>query len=191
MMPPPANVIDFPAPRRRRGTWRGMKLAENITHFVRTLRRAGMDVGPAAVLDCVEASREIDLGNRDEFYHALASCLVKRPEDRLLFDQAFHIFWRNPRLMEKMRDLLLPTLARDGEAEETPPTARRVDEALRAEAPPPITDIEDSERVEIDKAEAGHFAGDGTACWVSFSRQRQRHVPRPPRGGRARCARRR
>ena len=150
MMPPPANVIDFPAPRPRRGTWRGMKLAENITHFVRTLRRAGMDVGPAAVLDCVEASREIDLGNRDEFYHALASCLVKRPEDRLLFDQAFHIFWRNPRLMEKMRDLLLPTLARDGEAEETPPTARRVDEALRAEAPPPITDIEDSERVEID-----------------------------------------
>lgn len=150
---PPANVIDFPAPRPRRGTprvtWRGMKLAENITHFVRTLRRAGMAVGPDAVLDCVGASREIDIGNRDEFYHALASCLVKRPEDRLLFDQAFHIFWRNPRLMEKMRDLLLPTLARESEGEEPPPAARRVDEALRAE-PPPVSGIEDSERVEID-----------------------------------------
>ena len=162
MTPPQATVIDFPAPQPRRGTWRGMKLAENITHFVRTLRRAGMNVGPAAVLDCVEVSREIDLGNRAEFYHALASCLVKRPEDRLLFDQAFHIFWRNPRLMEKMRDLLLPTLARDGEPEETPPTARRVDEALRAE-PPPATDIEESERVEIDMSMTSsvdeHFRG--------------------------------
>ena len=161
MMPPPANVIDFPVPRRRR-TWRGMKLAENITLFVRTLRRAGMAVGPAAVLDCVEVSREIDLGKCDEFYHALACCLVKRPEDRLLFDQAFHIFWRNPRLMEKMRDLLLPTLAREGEAEQAPPTARRVEEALRADAPPP-SEIEDSERVEIDMSMTSsadeHFRG--------------------------------
>ncbi|MGB1177268.1 MAG: hypothetical protein ACPG48_07360, partial [Candidatus Puniceispirillaceae bacterium] len=115
MTAPNANVIDFPVPRRRHGSWRGMKLAENITHFVRTLRRAGMAVGPATVLDCVEASREINIGNRDEFYHALASCVVKRPEDRLLFDQAFHIFWRNPRLMEKMRDLLLPSLTRETE----------------------------------------------------------------------------
>ncbi|MEL0303521.1 MAG: VWA domain-containing protein [Rhodobiaceae bacterium] len=150
MTTPNATIIDFPAPRRRREAWRGMKLAENIAHFVRTLRRAGMAVGPAAVLDCVEASREIDLGNRDEFYHALASCLVKRPEDRLLFDQAFHIFWRNPRLLEKMRDLLLPTLAREGESEEASPTARRVEEALRPDAPPPESAIEDSERVEID-----------------------------------------
>jgi uncharacterized protein with von Willebrand factor type A (vWA) domain len=158
MTTPHSTIIDFPAARPRRGTlrgfwrgtWRGMMLAENITHFVRTLRRAGMAVGPAAVLDCVEASREIDLGNRDEFYHALASCLVKRPEDRMLFDQAFHIFWRNPRLLEKMRDLLLPTLAREGEGEEVPATARRVDEALRPEAPLPCSETEESERVEID-----------------------------------------
>ena len=150
MTAPNANVIDFPVPRRRHGSWRGMKLAENITHFVRTLRRAGMAVGPATVLDCVEASREINIGNRDEFYHALASCVVKRPEDRLLFDQAFHIFWRNPRLMEKVRDLLLPTLAREGEIDEAPPTSRRVDEALRPDAPPPPTDIDETERVEID-----------------------------------------
>ena len=163
MTTPNATIIDFPAPRRHRESWRGMKLAENITHFVRTLRRAGMAAGPAAVLDCVEASREIDLGNRDEFYHALASCLVKRPEDRLLFDRAFHIFWRNPRLMEKMRDLLLPTLAREGESEEAPATARRIEEALRPDAPPPESGIEDSERVEIDMSMTSsadeHFRG--------------------------------
>ncbi len=149
-----ATILEFPAPwlnqRSNPKAWRGMKLAENITHFVRTLRRAGMDVGPAAVLDCVESSREIDLGNRVEFYHALASCVVKRPEDRLLFDQAFHIFWCNPRLMEKMRDLLLPTLAREGEPEEPLPTARRVDEALRPDTPPAVPDMEENERVEID-----------------------------------------
>ena len=150
MTHPNATILDFPAPRPRRRNWRGEKLAENITHFVRSLRRAGMSVGPAAVLDCVAASREIDIGNRAEFYHALASCLVKRPEDRALFAQAFHIFWRNPRLMEKMRDLLLPTLARDGETAPPAPAARRVDEALRPDTPPPAGEAAESERVEID-----------------------------------------
>ena len=149
-----ATILEFPATRLNQRSnpkaWRGMKLAENITLFVRTLRRAGLDVGPAAVLDCVESCRQIDLGNRGEFYHALASCVVKRPEDRLLFDQAFHIFWRNPRLMEKMRDLLLPTLAREGEAEEPPPTSRRVDEALRPDTPSAAPEMEENERVEID-----------------------------------------
>ncbi|MEX0503277.1 VWA domain-containing protein [Alphaproteobacteria bacterium LSUCC0719] len=149
-----ATILEFPATRLNQRSnpkaWRGMKLAENITLFVRTLRRAGLDVGPAAVLDCVESCRQIDLGNRGEFYHTLASCVVKRPEDRLLFDQAFHIFWRNPRLMEKMRDLLLPTLAREGEAEEPPPTSRRVDEALRPDTPSAAQEMEENERVEID-----------------------------------------
>ena len=130
-----SNVVSFPLPRARRPV-RGRKLAANITLFVRTLRRAGVPVGPATVLDCVEAARLIDIGDRDQFYHALSSCILKRPEDRLLFDQAFHIFWRNPRLMEKMRDLLLPTLAREPEdGDEQPQTTRRVDEALRPDRP--------------------------------------------------------
>ncbi|MEC8642374.1 MAG: VWA domain-containing protein [Pseudomonadota bacterium] len=145
-----SNVIDFPAARPPSHSRRGRKLVENITHFVRALRRAGMMVGPDALLDCVAASHEIDIGNREEFYHALASCLVKRPEDRLLFDRAFHVFWRNPRLMEKMRDLLLPTLAREGEIDEPAAATRRIEEALRPDAPPPASETGDSERVEID-----------------------------------------
>ena len=118
-------VKPLPQPKR------GEKLDQNIAHFVRVLRRAGLCVGPAATLDCVEASKAIDIGNRVEFYHALASCLVKNPEDRYLFDQAFHIFWRNPRLMEKMRDLLLPSLTRETDTDEDEePTSRRVDEAF-------------------------------------------------------------
>ena len=145
-----SNVVSFPAPRDRRPV-RGRKLADNITLFVRTMRRAGVPVGPATVIDCVEAVGLIDIGRRDQFYHALASCIVKRPEDRLLFDQAFHIFWRNPRLMEKMRDLLLPTLAREPqEGDETSQTARRVDEALGPDAPATPPQGEDSDTIEID-----------------------------------------
>jgi len=129
---------------------RGGKLDQNIAHFVRVMRRAGLRAGPAATLDCVEACRAIDIGNRVEFYHALASCLVRNPEDRLIFDQAFHIFWRNPRLMEKMRDLLLPSLTRDsGADEDEPPTSRRLDEALGAGRQPEPETAED-EAIEID-----------------------------------------
>ena len=56
--------------------YRGEKLADNVAHFVRLLRRAGMTVGPATVIDCVAATTTIDLGRRTEFYHALASCVV-------------------------------------------------------------------------------------------------------------------
>ena len=139
-----------PAGKRSPGGHRGEKLDENVAHFVRALRRAGLRLGPAATLDCVEACRTVDIGNRVEFYHALSSCLVKQPEDRLVFDQAFHIFWRNPRLMEKMRDLLLPSLARETERDaDDEPTSRRVDEALGSDkAPEP--EPADDESIEID-----------------------------------------
>ena len=59
-----------PAPRPTRGE----KMDQNIAHFVRVLRRAGLRIGPAATLECIEASQTVDIGNRVEFYHALASC---------------------------------------------------------------------------------------------------------------------
>lgn len=135
-----------PAPRPKRGE----RMDQNIAHFVRVLRRAGLRIGPAATLDCIEASRTIDIGNRVEFYHALASCCMKNPEDRLVFDQAFQMFWRNPRLMEKMRDLLLPSLTRevDGDGEEDP-NLRRVDEAFGSAAEPDPQQDE-RESIEID-----------------------------------------
>ena len=139
-----------PAGKRPPRGYRGEKLDQNIAHFVRVLRRTGLRLGPAATLDCVEACRTVDIGSRAEFYHALSSCLVKQPEDRMVFDQTFHIFWRNPRLMEKMRDLLLPSLTRESERDaDEEPTSRRVDEALGSDkAPEPET--ADDESIEID-----------------------------------------
>jgi len=54
---------------------------------------------------------------------------VNREEQRELFDQAFHIFWRNPRIMDRMMGAMLPTVKveRDEELEEM---SRRLSEAL-------------------------------------------------------------
>lgn len=60
------------------------RLADNIVHFARTLRKAGMRVGPAAVKDAIEAVLAAGIGSRDDFYWTLHSVLVNRREDRHL-----------------------------------------------------------------------------------------------------------
>ena len=53
--------------------------------------------------------------------------------------------------MEKMRDLLPPTLSREPEdADEQLQTTRRVDEALRPDRPESPSRTEDNETIEID-----------------------------------------
>ena len=87
---------------------RGGKLATNIVHFARTLRTAGLRVGPGQVLKAIEAVEAAGLTKRDDFYWTLHSVFVNRRDQREIFDQAFHVYWRNPRLLEKMMEMLLP-----------------------------------------------------------------------------------
>ncbi len=79
-------------------------------HFARVLRAAGLPLGPGKVLDAVRAVEIAGIGRRDDFYWTLFSIFVNRYDQRELFDQAFHIFWRNPQIMEKMMGMLLPML---------------------------------------------------------------------------------
>ena len=79
----------------------GGRLAENIMCFARTLRAAGLPVGPGRVLDAIRATETVGIGSREDFYWALHATLVNRREQQEIFDQAFHIFWRNPRLLER------------------------------------------------------------------------------------------
>src|SRR5215813_9882357 len=83
------------------------RLGENIMHFARTLRAAGLPVGPGRVLDAIRAVETVGLGDRADFYWALHATLVNRREQQAIFDQAFHIFWRNPRLLERAMAMLL------------------------------------------------------------------------------------
>ena len=78
------------------------RLLANLMYFARALRAAGMPVGPGKVLAAVDAVRAVGLGNRSDFYWALHAVFVNKRDQRDLFDQAFHIFWRNPQLLEKM-----------------------------------------------------------------------------------------
>lgn len=84
------------------------RLADNVVHFVRVLRGTGMPVGPAKVIDALAAVQAVGVDRRDDFRAALAAVLVSRAEHLVLFDQAFELYWRNPRLLQRMLAALLP-----------------------------------------------------------------------------------
>ncbi|MFQ5466894.1 MAG: VWA domain-containing protein, partial [Kiloniellaceae bacterium] len=113
------------------------RLVENIMHFARTLRAAGLPVGPGRVLEAVRALRAVGLGRRDDFYWALHAVFVNRRDQQELFDQAFHVFWRNPRILEKMIGLLLPDVQSIGtrDPDEAVKLSRRLADALAANRP--------------------------------------------------------
>ena len=78
-----------------------MKLAENVVHFARALRKAGVPVGPDRVMDGLRALELAGVENRDDFYWALASVFLSRREQFELFDQAFRLFWRERYLLDR------------------------------------------------------------------------------------------
>jgi uncharacterized protein with von Willebrand factor type A (vWA) domain len=124
-------------------------LVANLMHFARTLRAAGLPVGPGKVIDAVAAVRAIGITDRRDFYWTLHAVFVNRPEQRLIFDQAFHVFWRNPELLKKMIGLVLPELRIEGEDEGTA-MVRRLAEALHPNPPAPGEPQETE--VELDAA---------------------------------------
>ncbi len=83
-------------------------LAENIAHFARALRIAGLPVGPGTVLDAIQAVEAAGIGSREDFYWTLHAVFVSRHEHSLLFRTAFEIFWKKRHLMEKLLSILLP-----------------------------------------------------------------------------------
>ncbi|MBB3265300.1 hypothetical protein FHW79_002920 [Azospirillum sp. OGB3] len=120
-------------------------LATNLMHFARALRAAGLPVGPGKLLQAVEAVEAVGIGNRADFYWALHAVFVNRRDQREVFDQAFHVFWRNPDILKRMMGLMLPTI-RTESADSQDPMSRRVADALRGTAP----EAEGPEKSEIE-----------------------------------------
>ncbi|MEM1383888.1 MAG: VWA domain-containing protein [Pseudomonadota bacterium] len=127
------------------------RLARNIVHFARSLRAAGLPVGPGRVLEAVAAVAASGFVDRRDFYHTLAACFLSRPEQRTVFDQCFHLFWRDPQLLEKALGLLLPEMKVVAEEERRQAAATRAAEALvqGAERPPPPA-AEERPEIELD-----------------------------------------
>lgn len=84
------------------------RLAENVLHFSRLLRTAGLPVGTDRALLALQALQVAGVASRLELHDVLQSCLISRVEHRPLFEQAFHVFWRDPDLLQEALRLLLP-----------------------------------------------------------------------------------
>jgi len=114
-------------------------LAENVMHFARVLRGAGLSLGSDRIRLALEALPIAGLESRGDLHAALTACLVDRPEHQLLFDQAFHLFWRDPDLRGRMMAMLLPRVqGRDSGPK--PAQNRRLAAALfpkQSDRPPP------------------------------------------------------
>lgn len=113
----------------------GGHLSENIVFFARTLRAAGLRIGPGSALDAVAAVEAIGLGQRAEFRAALEAVFVKRRQDAELFDQAFRLFWRRRALVEKMMSMLMP-IAPTNPEDKRKDTLRRLADAMFSERQP-------------------------------------------------------
>ncbi len=159
---------------RTAGTPAG-RLAENVMHFARLLRAAGLRIGPDRVLDCVRA---LDLTahqfppRREDWYWTMSAVLLSRQEQRPIFDQAFAIFWRDPKLAEKMMQMLLPQAYGRGAKPESEQSQRLTDalmqqrreaeesreERLEAEAKLSFSSREVLSRMDFDTMSAAELA---------------------------------
>ena len=107
------------------------RLALNILYFARLLRGAGLPVGPASVLDAVNAVEAAGIGNRTDFRATLHAVFVKKHEHDVIFDQAFDLYWRKRGLVDQLLALMAPQVERPQSPQQKPQAgASRLSEAL-------------------------------------------------------------
>ncbi len=124
-------------------------LLHNLLLFGRLLRGLGLDVNPGRMIDLVHALGHIEIGRKQDFYHAARSLLVHRHEDVPLFDQAFEMFWRKPAEGWTTLDLSgLGAMRRSRRPRITPPPLREPEAAPPEDGPgqapsdqPPIIQV--------------------------------------------------
>lgn len=120
------------------------RLPENILHFGRLLRAAGLPVGTGRIIDALRAVDCVGVERRADLHAALAAVLIDRREQQVLFDQAFHVFWRDPKLLQRVLTLLLDR-ASGGAIRPESQLARRLAEALTSGT---VAETDQGERIE-------------------------------------------
>jgi uncharacterized protein with von Willebrand factor type A (vWA) domain len=129
------------------------KLAQNITHFARALRRAGLAIGPGRVIDAIRAVAVVGFTQKADFFWTLHACFVSKPEEHLIFSQLFRLYWRDPEYLEQMMSFLRPMVRGTQEERAAAPAEKRAAEALLdgEERPlPPQPDTDDEIEIDID-----------------------------------------
>ncbi len=129
-------------------------IAENVLHFARILRAAGMAVGPDRVIHALAALQAVGVSRRSDVHAALSATLLERHEQQTLFDAAFNAFWRDPKFLEQMMYAMLPKVSGRGERL-MPPRQNRLADALaapKAPTPPPPRPKENKETLNLEMA---------------------------------------
>lgn len=131
------------------------KLAQNIAHFARALRRAGLPIGPGRVIDAIRAVEAAGFTEKVDFFWTLHACFVSRPEQRAVFEQVFRLYWRDPQFLEQMMTLLLPAVRGVQEERLADAAEKRAAEALldgrEVDLPEPEGALREEEtQIEID-----------------------------------------
>lgn len=126
----------------------GGRLPENVLYFARTLRDAGVRLGPASVVEAVRALEVAGIGGRDDLYWVLHCTFITRREDHPVFDEAFRLFWRSRDLVEKMIAMFSPTVESTKEPEAPKAASARVSQALFQDDP--RREIQEKPEIEID-----------------------------------------
>ena len=121
------------------------RLAQNIIHFARALRRAGLPIGPGRVIDAIRAVEAAGFTERMDFFWTLHACFVNRPEHRVIFAQVFRLYWRDPRYLEHMMSMMLPAIRGVQEEKSAQSGEKRAAQALLDDLLPDVPQSEQSE----------------------------------------------
>ncbi len=106
------------------------RLVENIVHFARALRKAGVKVGTAQVETAIRAVEAAGFSRRVDFYHILRATLITRSDHLEVYHQVFSMFWRDPEFLRSLMHMLTPLVPDTAPAPEAGAAQRRADEAL-------------------------------------------------------------
>ncbi|NNU79962.1 VWA domain-containing protein [Halovulum dunhuangense] len=130
------------------------RLAQNITHFARALRRAGLPAGPGRVVDAIRAVEAAGFTRKEDFFFTLQACFCSKPEHRVVFAQVFRLYWRDPQFLEHMMSLLSPMVSGLNEAPKATAAEKRAAQALlddqEVKRPEREEEEEQGEEIEFD-----------------------------------------
>lgn len=133
------------------------RLAQNVIHFARALRKAGLPVGPGRVIDAIRAVEAAGFTERSDFFWTLHACFVSRPEHRAVFAQIFRLYWRDPRYLEHMMSMMIPAIRGVQEERVAQAAEKRAAESLLDGLTPDMPEREEEReedvQIEIDASQ--------------------------------------
>ena len=99
--------------------------------FARLLRGLGIAAPIDSVLTFVKALQRVGVENRDGVYWAAHATLIRRPEDRELFDRAFAVFWesKSTNTVEQQVETIRIALAVDDDGDDDSNSEGETEEA--------------------------------------------------------------